>query len=291
MKRVGVAEPPQHGFISFRSWKLWYGIFNPDSHRAPLLLIPGGPAAAHMLFDPLVERAPANRPIVVYDPSGAGQSERPANVTWNVELFVDEVATLVAALRLERLHLFGGSFGGMVAMCYALGQPPGLASLTMASATPSAPLTNAALQRQIEAMSPEVAHGLLRSTKPIEYLRAHYAWSSRHMCRVPSAPLDEAVKRANMEAMIAMRGKRLIGYQGTARDFDVTERLPELRLPTLILCGAHDALHPEGYQQMQQAIAGSRLVVFPNASHVIHVEEPEAFATTLFSFLDEVDAR
>ena len=104
------------------------------------MLLHGGPGAPHDYLESLEAVAGTGRRAIFYDQLGCGNSSRSDESLWNVETFVEEVGVVREALGLERTHLFGSSWGGMLAMEYALTRPSGLASLVLSSSPASIPI-------------------------------------------------------------------------------------------------------------------------------------------------------
>src|SRR5687768_11881637 len=116
------------GFVPFRGFRTWYRIVGDADApgKAPLLCLHGGPGVPHDYLTPLDRLARTGRRVIYYDQLGCGNSDQPHDPSlWTVELFLDELRTVRAALGLERVHLLGQSWGGMLAMEYALTRPPG----------------------------------------------------------------------------------------------------------------------------------------------------------------------
>jgi proline-specific peptidase len=130
------------GRIPFRGFETWYRIVGDreEDGRLPLLCLHGGPGATHDYLEPLEAVSETGRRVVFYDQLGCGKSDLPDDPSlYTVELFVDEVDAVRSELGLERAHVFGNSWGGMLAMEYALTRPVGLESLVLASSPASIP--------------------------------------------------------------------------------------------------------------------------------------------------------
>src|SRR5205823_2492399 len=120
--------------------KVWYRIVGDleDPGKLPLLCLHGGPGAPHDYLEPLEAMAATGRRVIFYDQLGCGNSDHPDNPSmWTVNLFVEEVGAIRRALGLDRVHILGQSWGGMLAMEYALTQPLGLAGLVIANSPAS----------------------------------------------------------------------------------------------------------------------------------------------------------
>ena len=127
--------PVQEGTIPYGGYQTWYRVVGEmeTPGKLPLICLHGGPGATHDYFASLEAFASTGRRVVLYDQLGWGNSDHPSNpAMWTVGLFVNGLHTLRQALGLERAHILGHSWGGMLAMEYALTQPAGLVGLVLA---------------------------------------------------------------------------------------------------------------------------------------------------------------
>jgi proline-specific peptidase len=158
---MSFATPVSEGFVPFRGFRTWYrmvgDLARQEPGRLPILTVHGGPGGTHDYLEPLEVLAQDGRSVVFYDQLGAGNSDRPDDPSlWSVELFVEELATLKRELGLDRIHLLGQSWGGMLALEYALRHPAGLASLIEANSAASIPLHISEVDRLREELPQEV---------------------------------------------------------------------------------------------------------------------------------------
>jgi proline-specific peptidase len=265
----------------------------------PLLVLHGGPGTPHDYLEPLEGLADTGRPIVFYDQLGCGNSDQPHDPSlWSVGLFVEELATVLQELGLERVHLLGHSWGGMLAMEYALTRPEGLASLVLSSSLASVPQWIAEANRLREELPQEVEEVLRRheeagTTDDPDYEEAMMVFYRRHVCRLD--PWPEALTRTfakletNHEVYHAMFGPSEFHATGTLRGWDIRDRLGEIRLPTLVTSGRHDEATPAIAETVHRGIEGSEWVVFEQSSHVAHLEEEGEYRRTLNDFMRRVE--
>src|SRR5438093_2489170 len=121
------------GYADLGGYRTWYRVAGElGSEATPLLALHGGPGSTHHYFAPL-ERLTDERPVVVYDQLGCGSSDRPSDIEWSLDLFREEVAAVRAQLGLDRIHLLGTSWGGMLALEHVLSGAAGIVSLILSS--------------------------------------------------------------------------------------------------------------------------------------------------------------
>ncbi len=296
--------PVREGTIPFKGYETWYRVVGADEEpgKFPLLCLHGGPGAAHDYLESLEAMTDTGRRIITYDQLGCGRSSIPESKPeiWTVDLFLEEVDAVRQALGLERIHLLGQSWGGMLAMEYTLTQPPGLESLTVASSPASMIQWVEEANRLREDLPPEVQQTLLHheakgTVDTPEYQEAMAVFYARHVCRVD--PVPEFVQRTfaaiaqNPEVYYTMNGPSEFHVVGTLKEWNIIPRLGEIRVPTLVTSGRHDEATPLIAETVHKGIPGSEWVIFEESSHMAHAEEPERYTQVLDDFLTRVEAR
>jgi L-proline amide hydrolase len=299
------AAPVSEGFVPFRGFRTWYRVVGdlarPSPATLPLLVLHGGPGTPHDYLEPLEWLAEGGRPIVFYDQLGCGNSDQPHNPSlWSVDLFQGELAAVRRELGLERIHLLGHSWGGMLAMEYALTRPDGLASLVLSSSLASVPQWIAEANRLREELPQEVEETLRRheeagTTDDPAYEEAMMVFYRRHVCRLD--PWPEPLARtfakldANPEVYHAMFGPSEFHATGTLKEWDVRDRLGEIRAPTLVTSGRHDEATPTVAGTVHRGIEGSGWVVSEESSHMAHLEEEGEYRRVVNDFMRRVEER
>ena len=289
---------PTEGTIPYAGGETWYHVVGEgeDPGKLPLLCLHGGPGANWLHMKPY-EVLADERTVVFYDQLGAGNSavaEPHDPAMWKPELFVEEVGAVREALGLDRVHILGHSWGGMLGMQYAATQPEGLVSLIVESSPPSVPAWMAELGKLRAELPPEVDATLRKHeeagtfTDP-EYADAVMVFYKRHLCRVDPWPdwLVQCFSRleANPEVYHAMNGPSEFHVIGTLRDWDVTPQLGRIEAPTLLFCGRHDEVTPASVERAHRAIPGSEFVVLEDSSHTAQAEQPEETFALVRDFL------
>jgi len=293
----------KEGFVSFRGYKVWCGIVGEreEPGKLPLLCLHGGPGAPHDYLEPLGAVADTGRRVIFYDQLGSGNSDHPHKPgMWTVELFVEEVGVVCQALGLERVHLFGQSWGGMLAMEYALKKPNGLTSLILADSPASMPQWIAEANRLRAELPPDVQETLLRhekagTTSDPAYEEAMLVFYRRHVCRIDPWP-DCLIRtweklKQDPEVYLTMNGPSEFFVTGTLKNWSIVNRLSEIDVPTLLLSGRYDEATPAIMETVHRGIRGSEWVIFENSSHMPHLEESERYLKVLADFLSRVEAQ
>ena len=293
--------PVTEGRILFGGAETWYRIVGEDERPGalPLLLLHGGPGGTHDYMEPMAELARGGRRVIFYDQLGCGNSPHPSDPDkWTVQLFLDEVAAVRDALGLDRIHLLGQSWGGMLAFEYMLTRPEGVASLIICDSLSSVPLWIAEADR-LRTLLPEgvqetlLAHERAGTTASDEYKAACDVYSDEHVCRVRPYPdyVARSFDQLPNEVYLTMWGPSEFFCTGSLREWDVTTRLGEIDEPTLIVSGRHDESTPLVSRTIHQGIKGSEWEVLENSSHVPHVEEPERFLEVVGGWLERQERR
>jgi proline-specific peptidase len=289
------------GTVPFRGYRTWYrvvGELPATNGSLPLLVLHGGPGVPHDYLEDLAGLADGGRSVVFYDQIGCGKSDHPDDgALWTMATFVEEVAAVRAALGLERVHLLGHSWGGWLALEYALGSPGGLASLVLASTCASLPAFAGETRRLKESLPAEVQEVLDRheaegTTEDEAYTKATMAYYTQWICRLD--PFPDHVMRSFMnlseDVYGTMQGPEW-NVTGNLKDWDVSDRLGELDLPVLVTSGRYDEMTPALVQPLVDGIRGVEHVVFEQSSHLAMAEEQDRFREVLESFLGRVEAR
>jgi proline-specific peptidase len=281
-------------------YRVWYRIVGGGAghEHVPLLTVHGGPGIPHDYVTDMAELASDSRRVIFYDQLGCGRSDQPNNPSlWTIERSVEEIGIVRRELGLDKVHLWGQSFGGLFSLEYALTQPQGLVSLILASSTSSIPLWIAEANRLRESLPPDIQEILLRheaagTTDDPEYQQVMMVFYQRHVIRV--VPMPDHVQRAMDQVgqvYYTMNGPSEFHVIGVIKDWDRTDRLSEIRVPTLITSGRHDESTPRINEVLHKGIAGSEWVLFEHSSHMAHVEERAQYIPTIRSFIERVEAQ
>jgi proline-specific peptidase len=291
----------EEGYIEVPGGRVWYrsvgdGDGDGDGGRAPLLCLHGGPGFTHYSLEPLEALADRRR-VIFYDQLGCGRSDHPSDsALWTVDRFVEELARVRAALGLGRLHLFGNSWGGMLAMQYVLDRRPALESLILCG-SPASMTRWARDCAELLAQQPAEVRAVIQDheeagfTTCPEYQAAILGFYREHVCRLNPWPagLERSFAELGYEVYNTMNGPSEFTVTGTLRTWDVMDRLRDITVPTLVMGGRFDECRPAHLEEMHRRIPGSRLAIVEDASHLCFTEQPAEFSRIVNSFLDDAE--
>ncbi len=294
--------PIREGYVNARGVMIYYKSFG---RGQPLMLLHGGPGASHDYFLPYLIPLARHFRLIFIDERGSGRSqilENPSGYT--VENMVEDVEAVRQALGLGRVSMLGHSYGGVLAQAYALKYQKNLSHLILGSTFSSTKAINEVFVRMKEKMPAELrdrinrmeADGLYGHGKDYEKNRytTEYmiaAWGEGYFPYVyqnhPDAnydPVDSGkMSWALYREMWGSHGEFVI--DGNLKSVEYTDRLPAIKVPTLILVGDHDESDPSMSQTMHKKIAGSKLVILPKSGHMTFVDQPEMFEKAVEEFL------
>jgi len=270
--------------------------------RLPVVVLHGGPGAAHDYLVAMSSLADDGRAVVFYDQVGNGRSTHRPDLGaefWTVELFVRELALLLDHLGIADRHaVVGQSWGGFLAQEHALTQPRGLRAMVLADTAASFPDFVAEANR-LRAQLPADVEATLRrheadgTTDAPEYAAACDVFYRRHVCRLDPWPPELVEGFAWIErdptVYFTMNGPSEFHVIGSIKDWSVVDRLGEIAVPTLIVSGKYDEATPALQETLRAGITGSEWVLFENSAHCPHAEEPERFNKVVGDFLRRHD--
>ena len=294
--------PVQEGFVDAHGVMIYYLILG---RGAPLLIVHGGPGASHDYFLPyLLPLARSNR-LIFIDERGSGRSEKLDDPNgYTVENMVEDVEDVRRELGLGKISLLGHSYGGVLAQAYALKYQQNLTHLILASTFPSTAEMNQVFVRMKQKMPADIrnqidkleAQGLYGHGKPWERNRytpeyMTLAWGDGYFPylygRHPDPNYDPLATGNNSwdlyREMWGSNGEFVI--DGNLKSVEYVDKLPSIKVPTLIIAGDHDEVDPSLSKQMNEKIAGSQIVILPDSGHMTFVDQPVRFNQAVSEFL------
>lgn len=284
-------------YIPFREYQTYVRIVKEDDQDSvPILLLHGGPGSTHNYFevlDPLAKQ----RPVISYDQLGCGNSYVDHHPQlWTLSTWMEELDNVIKSLHLTRFHLLGQSWGGMLALAYALQQPQSLQSLILSSTLSSSQLWGREQHRMLKYMTKEEQDAITKAEETgnwqdemaqkviARYMKLHCADIKDND---PECLRRE--KRSGTESYMTAWGPNELTPQGTLKNFDVTDKLCEIKVPCLIISGTDDLCTPLIAKTMYDHLPYARWELFANARHMVFAEYTEKYLQMLADWCQETD--
>lgn len=276
-----------------------------NNPRIKLLLLNGGPGATHEYFECFENfLLPEGVELIYYDQLGCGLSDNPKDTTmWDLNRYVDEVEQVRIALKLtnQDFYLLGHSWGGILAMQYALKYQDNLKGLIISNMMSSCPLYGKYAQ---EVLAPQFDPKILDSIRQIEakgdFENPRYMellmpnFYNKHICRIPLAqwpePMTRSFNKMNHSLYVTMQGPSEFGIGGNLVNWDVSKELPKIKTPTLTIGGTHDTMDPEHMKWMSTQVQHGRFLLCPDGSHMSMYDDQKHYFPGLIQFIKDVDA-
>lgn len=282
-------------------FKVWTKRFG-NNPRIKILLLHGGPAMTHEYmecFETFFQRQGFE--FYEYDQLGSYYSDQPKDSSlWTTERFVEEVEQVRQAIDADstNFYLLGNSWGGILAMEYALKYQKNLKGLLVANMVASAPeygkYADEVLARQ---MKPEILSEIrdieakkdFGNPRYMELLIPHFY--NEHICRLKEWPdaLNRSLKHANNEIYIMMQGPSEFGIRGRLANWDIKNRLNEITVPTLMIGAKHDTMDPKAMEEQSKLVQNGRYLYCPNGSHLAMWDDQVVFMDGVIRFIKDVD--
>ena len=282
----------KEGSVSVLGFDLIYRQFG-SPKNGDVLCLHGGPGMTHDYLLSMADLADHGYRVTFYDQLGCGRSQVPRDVTLFVlERYVEEVEALRKKKKLGRPHIIGSSWGGMLAISYALKYQRNMRTMTTVGGLHSVPLTVHGMNRMKRGLPKDVQETLAKyegvgDYENPEYLRAVMVFYRRHLCRLDPWPKEVTYSLDHVSKPVygTMNGPNEFTIIGSIRYWDVTDKLSTIRVPTLVLGGRYDEVSPEVAREIHSHIRGSELTIFPNSSHLAFWEERASFMKRVLRFL------
>jgi proline iminopeptidase len=271
-----------------------------------LLLLHGGPGGTHEVFDCFDGYFPSEGiEYIYYDQLGSYFSDQPSDTSlWNIERFVDEVEQVRIALGLDKgnFYLLGQSWGGILAMEYALKHQEKMKGLIISNMMSSATEYNNYAK---EVLGPQLDPEVLKEVQALEaandfsnprymeLLMEHYY--TEHLLRMPVDQWPQSVNLAfrhmNPEIYVYMQGPSEFGMYGdaTLKNWDVSDKLGTIKVPTLVIGAGHDTMDPLHMERMSEQVANGRFLLCPDGSHLAQYDDQKTYFEGLIKFMKDVD--
>jgi len=282
----------------FKVWTKQFG----NNKRMSLLLLHGGPGATHEYFECFESFLPSEGiEFIYYDQLGSAYSDQPGDSDlWTVSRFVEEVEQVRQALGLNKdnFYLLGHSWGGILAMEYALKHQESLKGLIISNMMASCPEYDAYAENVLaKQMDPAVleeiksleAKGEFQNPRYMELLILNFYM--KHICRLQEwpDPVNRAFARMNQEIYVIMQGPSEFGISGRLENWDRKADLKSIAVPTLVIGAQYDTMDPEHMKWMSKQVQNGSYLYCPNGSHMCMYDDQDTYLNGLIKFIKAID--
>lgn len=286
--------------IPFLNYQTYYRTVGKRGSKPPLVLLHGGPGSSHNYFevlDALAEKD--NRQIIMYDQLGCGNSSIPDDhpEIYTQDTWVKELENLRQRLHLNKIHLLGQSWGGMLAIIYMCDYyPEGIQSVILSSTLSSASLWSKELHRLIKYLPIEEQAAIHRGELTHNfsdgaYLKANEHFMDQHVLKITNES-PEPVRRKKIGGTVAYNiawGPNEYTPEGNLHDYEYTNELAKITAPTLITSGTDDLCTPLIAKTMQDNLSNSQWELFENCGHMPFVQKTDEYIDLLINWLNSHD--
>jgi proline iminopeptidase len=281
---------------TFKVWTKSIG----NNPKIKLLLLNGGPGATHEYFECFENFLPAEGiEIIYYDQLGCGNSNNPNDVAiWDLSRYVDEVEQVRKALNLDssNFYLLGHSWGGILAMEYALKYQHNMKGLIISNMMSSCPeygkYADDVLAKQ---MNPKVLAELKKIEAAKDFSNPRYMelllpnFYEKHILRFPSKDWPEPVSRSfakmNQSLYVTMQGPSEFGISGKLELWDRKADLKNITIPTLVIGAKFDTMDPKHMEEMSKLVQNGTYLFCPKGSHMDFYDDQKVYFGGLIPFL------
>jgi proline iminopeptidase len=281
-------------------FKVWTKRFG-NNARIKVLLLHGGPAMTHEYLECFESFFPKEGfEMIEYDQLGSFYSDQSRDSSlWTTPRFVEEVEQVRKALDLDssNFYLLGNSWGGILAMEYALKYQKNLKGLivcNMMASIPAYEKYNGVLRSQmrkslVDSLQNYEAKGMYKDpTYEALVIKEYY---NKHLCRVPvwPDPVNRAFNHVNERIYVMMQGPSEFKVGGRLLHWDITNRLKEITVPTLMVGAKYDTMDPKYMAWMSTQVKNGQSLYCPNGSHLAMWDDQQVFMNGVIKFIKRVD--
>ncbi len=274
---------------------MWYRVSGTGT-ATPVVLLHGGPGFSSFYLKPF-EDLGDDRQVVRYDQLGGGKSDTTSDTTrFTIARFVAELDSLRSALGVETWHVFGHSWGTILALEYYRAHPARVASLTFGSPVFDIPAYERRANELIATLSDSAQRAVRRAVAAGRYDAPAYQnavneFYGLYLFRRPvQADLDSSFASFNQAIYVYMQGPSEFTITGTLRPYDATAFLPSIAVPTLVTVGEFDEVGPELVRDHAGRIPGARFELLAGAAHMTPWDARDANVAAVRDFLRAADS-
>ena len=271
-----------------------------NNPKTKVLLLNGGPGATHEYFECFENFLPAEGiEFIYYDQLGCGNSDNPNDtIMWNLSRYVEEVEQVRKALNLDNsnFYLLGHSWGGILAMEYALKYQDNMKGMIISNMMSSCPeygkYADEVLAKQ---MKPEILAQIQKIEAEKDFSNPQYMellipnFYEKHVLRFPAKdwpePFNRSFAKMNQSLYVTMQGPSEFGIAGKLENWDRTQDLKNINIPTLVIGATHDTMDPKFMEKMSTLLPKGSFLLCSKGSHMAFYDDQQKYFEGLISFL------
>jgi proline iminopeptidase len=290
--------PLIEGKDTFSLWTKRIG----NNSKIKVLLLNGGPGATHEYFECFENFLPKEGiEFIYYDQLGTGRSTNPMDTSyWDLARYVEEVETVRKALNLNKdnFYLLGHSWGGILAMEYAVKYKANLKGLIISNMMASCPAYDKYAE---EVLAPQMESSVLNEIRALEaandFGNPRYMeilipnFYEKHVCRIPAQdwpePMSRSLNQTNQSLYVTMQGPSEFGLSGKLEQWNRMDDLKHIKVPTLVIGATHDTMDPAYMEKMANSMENGSFLLCPKGSHMCIYDDQERYMYGLIKFLNE----
>ena len=283
------------------NFKVWTKRFG-NNPKIKILLLHGGPAMTHEYmecFETFFQREGFE--FYEYDQLGSYYSDQPKNDSlWTIDRFVDEVEQVRKAIGADanNFYVLGNSWGGILAMEYALKYQKNLKGLLVGNMVASAPEYGKYSDILGKQMKPEVLAEIRELERKKDFSNPRYMelltpnFYHEHLCRLKVWPdaVERSFKHVNNEIYTLMQGPSEFGISGRLANWDIKDQLKNITVPTLMIGAKYDTMDPKAMEAQSKMVKNGHYLYCPNGSHLAMWDDQKVFMTGVISFINNVNS-
>ena len=281
------------------TYKVWTKRIG-NNPKIKLLLLNGGPGATHEYFECFENFLPAEGiEIIYYDQLGCGNSYNPNDITlWDLGRYVEEVEQVRKALNLDasNFYMLGHSWGGILAMEYALKYQHNMKGLIISNMMSSCPEYGKYAEEVLaKQMDPKVLAEIKQIEAAKDFTNPRYMellipnFYEKHILRFPAKDWPEPVNRSfakmNQSLYVSMQGPSEFGISGKLEKWDRKADLKNITIPTLVIGAKYDTLDPKHMEEMAKLVQNGTYLFCPKGSHMDFYDDQKVYFEGLIPFL------
>ncbi|MBS1655943.1 MAG: proline iminopeptidase-family hydrolase [Bacteroidetes bacterium] len=282
------------------TFKVWTKRFG-NNPRIKVLLLHGGPAFTHEYMECFESFFPKEGfEFYEYDQLGSYYSDQPKDSSlWTTDRFVEEVEQVRKAIGADHnnFYVLGNSWGGILAMEYALKYQQNLKGLIVANMMASIPdyeKYNAVLRSQmrkslVDSLQAYEDKGMYKDSTYQALVFSEYY--TKHLCRLPEwpDPVQRAFKHYNDEIYVMMQGPSEFKTGGRLIHWDIKDKLKDITVPALMIGAKYDTMDPAAMEAQSKQVQHGRYLYCPNGSHLAMWDDQKVFMNGVIKFIKDVD--